>query len=79
MTGEELIKGFNRLNRQAYSLGSITKRFFGMSPRKRTVMGCLVYAGANLATRKRYLKGLNIFQPFKEITDSGTTQKMWSA
>jgi radical SAM superfamily enzyme YgiQ (UPF0313 family) len=79
MTGEELIEGFNRLNRQAYSFGSIMKRFFGMSPRKRTVMGCLVYAGANLATRKRYLRGLSIPQPFKENADSGTTQKMSSA
>jgi radical SAM superfamily enzyme YgiQ (UPF0313 family) len=79
MTGEELIEGFNRLNRQAYSFGSITKRFFGMSPRKRTIMGCLVYAGTNLATRKRYLKGLSIPQPFGKISDSGTTQKMWSA
>jgi radical SAM superfamily enzyme YgiQ (UPF0313 family) len=73
MTPEELIEGFNRLNRQAYSFGSIMKRFFGMSPRKRTVMGCLVYAGTNLATRKRYLKGLNIPQPF--LRPSGSIKK----
>jgi radical SAM superfamily enzyme YgiQ (UPF0313 family) len=79
MTGEELIEGFDRLNRQAYSFGSIVKRFFGMSPRKRTAMGCLVYAGINLATRKRYLKGLNIPQPFMEILDSGRSGKMSSA
>ncbi len=79
MTGEELIEGFNRLNRQAYSFGSIMKRFFGMNPKKRTAIGCLVYAGTNLATRKRYLKGLSVKQPFKEISDSGKTQKIWSA
>jgi radical SAM superfamily enzyme YgiQ (UPF0313 family) len=79
MTGEELIEGFNSLNRQAYSFGSIMKRFFGMGPRKRTVMGCLVYAGINLATRKRYLKGLSIPQPFREIADPRIGQKRWSA
>jgi radical SAM superfamily enzyme YgiQ (UPF0313 family) len=79
MTADELIEGFIRLNRQTYSFGSIIKRFFGMSPWKRTAMGCLVYAGTNLATRTRYLKGLSIPQPFTEIADSGIRQKMWSA
>jgi radical SAM superfamily enzyme YgiQ (UPF0313 family) len=64
MTAEALIEGFIRLNRQTYSLGSIIKRFFGMSPWKRNPFGCLVYAGSNLATRKRYLRGLDIPQPF---------------
>ena len=64
MTSEDLIEGFIRLNRQTYSLGSIIKRFFGMSPWKRNPFGCLVYAGSNLATRKRYLRGLSIPQPF---------------
>ena len=64
MTADELIEGFIRLNRQTYSFGSIIKRFFGMSPWKRNPFGCLVYAGSNLATRKRYLRGLDIPQPF---------------
>ncbi len=64
MTSEDLIQGFIRLNRQTYSFGSIIKRFFGMSPWRRNLFGCLVYAGSNLATRKRYLKGLDIPQPF---------------
>jgi len=64
MTADELINGFAGLNRQAYSFGAITKRFFGMSPWKRTLLGCQVYAGVNLSTRKRYFKGLKNPQPF---------------
>jgi radical SAM superfamily enzyme YgiQ (UPF0313 family) len=73
MTAEELIEGFARLNRQVYSLDSIIKRFFGMRPLKRTVMGCRAYAGFNLATRKRYFKGLDIPQPF--ISPPGSIKK----
>jgi hypothetical protein len=69
MTAEELIEGFIRLNRQTYSYGSIIKRFFAMSPWKRNPLGCLVYAGSNLATRKRYFKGLDIPQPFARTSD----------
>jgi radical SAM superfamily enzyme YgiQ (UPF0313 family) len=64
MTANELINGYARLNRQAYSFGAMTKRFFGMSPWKRTLLGCQLYAGLNLATRKRYFKGLGNVQPF---------------
>jgi radical SAM superfamily enzyme YgiQ (UPF0313 family) len=64
MTAQDLIEGFIGLNRQTYSYGSIIKRFFGINPLKRDPFGCLVYAGSNLATRKRYFKGLNIPQPF---------------
>lgn len=64
MTVDELIGGFSRLNRQAYSFGAITRRFFGMSPWKRTLFGCQVYAGLNLSTRSRYFKGLKNPQPF---------------
>lgn len=64
MTADELINGFARLNRQAYTFGAMTKRFFGMSPWKRTLFGCMVYAGINLSTRKRYLKSLKNPQPF---------------
>ena len=69
MTAQELIEGFIRLNRQTYSLGSIIKRFFGINPLKRDPFGCLVYAGSNLATRKRYLRGLSIPQPFVGTPD----------
>ena len=64
MTSEELIEGFNRLIRETYSYGSIIKRFFGITLWKRKAFGCWVYAGINLAIRKRYLKGLSIPQPF---------------
>ena len=64
MTADELISGFTRLNRQAYSFGAMMKRFLGMSPWKRTLLGCQVYAGVNLSTRKRYFKGLKNPQPF---------------
>lgn len=64
MTADELINGFARLNRQAYSFGAMTKRFFGMSPWKRTLFGCQLYAGLNLSTRSRYFKGLKNPQPF---------------
>jgi radical SAM superfamily enzyme YgiQ (UPF0313 family) len=70
MAAEELIEGFVRLNRQIYSYGSMIKRFFGMSPWKRKPFGCLVYVGSNLATRKRYFKGLSIPQPFAGNLDS---------
>ena len=64
MTADELMSGFARLNRQAYSFGAMMKRFLGMSPWKRTLLGCQVYAGVNLSTRKRYFKGLSNPQPF---------------
>jgi len=64
MTADELISGFARLNRQAYSFGAMMKRFLGMSPWKRTLLGCQAYAGVNLSNRKRYFKGLRIPQPF---------------
>lgn len=64
MTADELLDGFARLNRQAYSFSAMTKRFFGMSPWKRGLFGCQVYAGINLSTRKRYFKGLMNPQPY---------------
>jgi radical SAM superfamily enzyme YgiQ (UPF0313 family) len=70
MTADELISGFSRLNRQTYSFGAIIKRFFGMSPWKRTLFGCQVYAGINLSTRKRYFKGLRNPQPFAGASNS---------
>ena len=63
MTADELIRGYARLNKQAYSLSAMMKRFLGMSPRKRTLLGCQSYVGANLASRKRYFKGLENPQP----------------
>jgi radical SAM superfamily enzyme YgiQ (UPF0313 family) len=70
MTADELISGFARLNRQAYSFGGMMKRFLGMSPWKRTLLGCQVYAGVNLSTRKRYFKGLKNPQPFAGASNS---------
>ncbi len=70
MTADELINGFSRLNRQVYSFGAMTKRFFGMSPWKRTLLGCQAYVGVNLSTRKRYFKGLKNPQPFAEASNS---------
>lgn len=64
MTADELTSGYARLNRQAYSPGAMMKRFLGMSPWKRTLLGCQAYAGVNLATRKRYFRGLRNPQPF---------------
>jgi radical SAM superfamily enzyme YgiQ (UPF0313 family) len=64
MTADELINRYARLNRQAYSFGAITKRFFGMSPWKRTLLGCSVYTGVNISTRNRYFNGLKNPQPF---------------
>ena len=70
MTADELIRGYARLNRQAYSSGAMIKRFLGMSPWKRTLLGCLAYAGVNLSTRKRYLKSLRNPQPFAGACNS---------
>ena len=64
MSPEELIDGFARLNKQAYSYGAIFRRFFGMTPSKRTALGCQAYVGFNLATRKRYFKSISNPQPF---------------
>jgi len=64
MTADQLISGFARLNRRTYSFGAMMKRFWGMSPWKRTLLGCQLYAGVNLSTRKRYFKGLSNPQPF---------------
>jgi radical SAM superfamily enzyme YgiQ (UPF0313 family) len=64
MTADELTGGYARLNRQAYSLGAMMKRFLGMSPWKRTLLGCQAYVGVNLATRNRYFRGLRNPQPF---------------
>jgi radical SAM superfamily enzyme YgiQ (UPF0313 family) len=69
ITPEELIEGFARLNREVYSWNGMVNRFFGMSPWKRTLLGCQIYAGFNLATRKRYLTGLSNPQPFAGLTD----------
>ena len=70
MAADELISGYARLNRQAYSLSAMMKRFLGMSPWKRTLLGCQSYLGVNLATRKRYFKGLENLQPFAEAFNS---------
>jgi len=65
MTSDEFLDGFVRLNRQIYSFSAIIKRFFGISPWKRTATGSLAYIGFNLARRKRYFKGLDDFRSNK--------------
>jgi radical SAM superfamily enzyme YgiQ (UPF0313 family) len=70
MTPDQLVDGFVRLNRQTYSVGSILKRFLGVSPIQRGAFGCSVYAGLNWATRQRYLKGVRIPQPFVDRAGS---------
>jgi radical SAM superfamily enzyme YgiQ (UPF0313 family) len=64
MTPDQLVDGFVHLNRQIYSVNAIFKRFLGMSPKRRGAFGCSVYAGLNWATRRRYLRGIDIPQPF---------------
>jgi len=64
MSSEDLIDGFARLNKQAYSYGAIFRRFFGMALSKRGALGCQTYVGFNWATRKRYLKSISNPQPF---------------
>lgn len=59
MTVDELRAGIEYVKRKTYSATSIIRRFFGMSPRKRTSLGSQLYFGFNLATRRRYLKELN--------------------
>jgi hypothetical protein len=70
MTADDLLRGYARLNRHAYSLSAMMKRFLGMSPRKRTLLGCQSYVGANLASRHRYFKGLENPQPFAETVNA---------
>jgi len=75
MTSDELMDGFTRLNKELYSIGAVVKRFFGISPLKRSGLGCSVYLGLNLATRKRYFKSLENPQPFRETPDSLNDQR----
>jgi len=70
MTVDELVSGFGRLNRQAYSWGAMAKRFLGMTPWKRTLLGCQAFTGVNLSTRKRYFTGLKNPQPFAGASGS---------
>ena len=70
MTADELISGFARLTRQTYSFGGMIRRFLGVSPWKRTLLGCYLFAGINLSTRKRYFRGLRNPQPFAGASSS---------
>jgi radical SAM superfamily enzyme YgiQ (UPF0313 family) len=70
MTSDQLVDGFARLNRQAYSVSSILKRFLGISPKRRGMFGSSVYASLNWATRQRYLKGIRVPQPFVRKADA---------
>jgi radical SAM superfamily enzyme YgiQ (UPF0313 family) len=70
MTADELISGYARLNREAYSWSAMMKRFLGMNPWKRSLLGCQAYTAVNLSTRKRYFKGLRNPQPFAGASNS---------
>ncbi len=59
MTVDELRAGVEHVKRKTYSAVSIIKRFFGMSPKKRSSLGSRIYLGFNWATRRRYFKELN--------------------
>jgi radical SAM superfamily enzyme YgiQ (UPF0313 family) len=59
MSIDDLLEGFAYLNRHAYSYSAIFRRFWGMSIPRRTPVGARLYAGVNLATRKRYLGNLD--------------------
>ncbi len=65
MTVDEFLDGFARVNREFFSLGAVARRFLGMSPWKRTMLGVQVFLGLNLGTRKRYLRSLDLPQPLR--------------
>ncbi len=49
-----------------------------MTPWKRTMLGVKVFLGANLGTRTRYLKGLDIPQPLRdEATGPAADSRAW--
>jgi hypothetical protein len=79
MTADELLSGYARLNRQTYSFDAMLKRFFGISPWKRSLRGCLTYAGINLSYRYRYLKGLKKPQPFVGVANLEGTLKSFKS
>lgn len=54
MSPDELLDGMARITKQFYSVGGITRRFFGIRPWKRSAIGWRLYAGVNWAFRKRY-------------------------
>jgi len=58
MTPDEFIAGLTGLIVQFYSAGGIVKRYFGISPRKRTPFDTLLYAGSNIANHKRYFNNM---------------------
>ena len=58
MTIDEFRNGLEHISREFYSVNGIVRRFFGINPWKRSLMGWQLYVGANLAFRKRYYRGL---------------------
>lgn len=63
-TPTEFIEGYNYLVKNSYSKSSIVKRFFGINPLKRNLFSAKMYAGINIAQRKRYLNLLELPQKF---------------
>jgi radical SAM superfamily enzyme YgiQ (UPF0313 family) len=64
MTPEEFFEGLDRLVKELHSVKNMVSRFFGIKPWRRPIRGYALYAGVNLAQRKRYLNDLKIPQPF---------------
>ena len=50
MTVDHFLDGFARLNRQVYTAGAILRRFLGMTPWRRTALGCSIFLGFNLTS-----------------------------
>ena len=53
---DELVAGLDRVAKHFFSYRRIVKRFFGMNPWKRTLLGSTMYFGVNYALRKRFFK-----------------------
>jgi radical SAM superfamily enzyme YgiQ (UPF0313 family) len=71
MPVDHFLHGFHGLNRQVYSAGGILRRFLGMTPWKRSALGCSIFLGFNLATRMRYLRDILAPQPLQGAPPEG--------
>lgn len=58
MTPDELLSGVQRVATEVHSVGGIVRRFFGISPLRRSAVGWQLYAGVNLANRRLYHQNL---------------------
>ena len=67
MTPEEFFEGLDRFVKELHSTKSLFSRFFGIRPWRRPIRGFALYAGVNLAQRKRYFNDLKLAQPFLSV------------